>query len=72
MKLSTKGRYGLRLMLDMALHTADGWLSVNDIARRQDISFPYVEQLITKLRKAGLVESIRGPRGGYRLSKPAV
>lgn len=70
MKLSTKGRYGLRIMLDIAIHGKDGWLSVNDISKRQDISFPYVEQLIVKLRKAGLVESIRGPQGGYRLSRP--
>ena len=69
MKLSTKGRYGLRLMLDLALHREEGWLPVNDISKRQNISFPYVEQLITKLRKAGLVESIRGPQGGYRLCK---
>ena len=70
MKFSTKGRYGLRIMLDIAIHGKDGWLSVNDISKRQDISFPYVEQLIVKLRKAGLVESIRGPQGGYRLSRP--
>ncbi len=71
MRLSTKGRYGLRIMLDMLLHEGDGWLTVNDIARRQNISFPYVEQLLTKLRKAGLVESIRGSHGGYCLTKPA-
>ncbi len=71
MRLSTKGRYGLRVMLDMVLHKDDEWLSVNDISRRQDISFPYVEQLVVKLRNAGLVESTRGPHGGYRLAKPA-
>ncbi len=71
MRLSTKGRYDLRIMLDMVLHEGEGWLAVSDIARRQNISFPYVEQLVTKLRKAGLVESIRGSHGGYCLAKPA-
>ncbi|MEW6618473.1 MAG: Rrf2 family transcriptional regulator [bacterium] len=71
MRLTTKGRYGLRVMIDMSLHEGDEWLSVNDISKRQNISFPYVEQLVVQLKKAGLVESIRGPQGGYRLSKPA-
>ncbi|MDI6791767.1 MAG: Rrf2 family transcriptional regulator [bacterium] len=71
MKLSTKGRYGLRAILELALSGEGACLSINDIAQKQGISFPYVEQLMVKLRKAGLVESIRGPNGGYYLCKPA-
>ncbi|MEW5767840.1 MAG: Rrf2 family transcriptional regulator [bacterium] len=71
MKLSTKGRYGLRAILELALHEEGEYLSINDIAQKQGISFPYVEQLMVKLKKAGLVESIRGPNGGYRLSRPS-
>ncbi len=71
MKLSTKGRYGLRIILDLALYGESKCLSIDEIAKRQDISFPYVEQLMVQLRKAGLVKSIRGPHGGYQLCKPA-
>ncbi|MDI6794716.1 MAG: Rrf2 family transcriptional regulator [bacterium] len=71
MRLSTKGRYGLRLILDLAIHGEGKCLSVNDISKRQNVSFSYVEHLLVQLRKAGLVESMRGPDGGYRLCKPA-
>ncbi len=69
MKVSTKGRYALRLMLDMALHETDEPIRVKDIAARQEISDKYLEQIIATLNKAGYVKSIRGPQGGYRLTK---
>jgi Rrf2 family protein len=69
MKISTKGRYGLRAMIDLALNSDNEPISLKNIAERQNISEPYLEQLIASLRKAGLVESIRGAQGGYRLSK---
>ena len=68
MKLTTKGRYAVTAMLDLALHDTEGPITLADIARRQDISLYYLEQLFTKLRKHGLVESSRGPGGGYRLA----
>lgn len=68
MKLSTKGRYGLRALIDLAVHQEEGAVSIQSIAARQDISEHYLEQLIAKLRKAGLVTSIRGAGGGYRLA----
>lgn len=68
MKLTTKGRYAVTAMLDLALHDTKGPITLADIARRQDISLYYLEQLFTKLRKHGLVESSRGPGGGYRLA----
>ena len=71
MKLSTKGRYGMVALVDLALQPADTLTSLADIAERQDISLPYLEQLFVRLRRAGLVESARGPGGGYRLSRPA-
>jgi Rrf2 family protein len=71
MKLTTKGRYAVTAILDLALHNAQGPINLADIARRQDISLTYLEQLFTKLRQNGLVESARGPGGGYRLKKPA-
>ncbi len=68
MWLSTKGRYALRTMLELALH--DGNLvPVTEISRNQEITSQYVEQLMVKLKRAGLVESVRGPTGGYRLTK---
>ena len=71
MKLSTKGRYAMVALTDLAM-VADGrLLSLAEISKRQDISLPYLEQLFVKLRRAGLVESVRGPGGGYRLAKPA-
>ncbi len=69
MKLSTKGRYGLRAVLDLALHSEEEAVSLSSIAERQSISISYLEQLIAKLRKAGIVESRRGAQGGYILAK---
>ena len=75
MKLSTKGRYAMVALADLARRAADqggsATASLAAIARRQDVSLPYLEQLFVKLRRAGLVESVRGPGGGYRLSRPA-
>jgi len=68
MKLSTKGRYGVMAMFDLALHGGQVPLSLKTIAERQDISEPYLEQLISTLRKAGLVKSVRGAQGGYMLA----
>lgn len=68
MKLSTKGRYGLKAMFDLALHNGDGPISLKSIAERQKISDHYLEQLIASLRKAGLVKSVRGAQGGYMLA----
>ena len=71
MKISTKGRYALRLMLDLALHEQSGYVPIKAIAERQDISDKYLEQIISSLSKAGYVKSTRGARGGYRLvNKP--
>lgn len=71
MKLSTKGRYAVVALADLALTPESELLSLSEISRRQDISLPYLEQLFVKLRRAGLVESVRGPGGGYRLARPA-
>ena len=71
MKLSTKGRYAVVALVDLALTPENELLSLSEISRRQDISLPYLEQLFVKLRRAGLVESVRGPGGGYRLARPA-
>ena len=70
MKMTTKGRYAVTAMLDLALHDAQGSVNLADIARRQDISLTYLEQLFSKLKRHGLVESARGPGGGYRLASP--
>lgn len=70
MKLTTKGRYAVTAMLDLALHDAEGPVCLNEISTRQEISFPYLEQLFTRLRRTGLVASTRGPGGGYNLGKP--
>ncbi|HBD20708.1 MAG: Rrf2 family transcriptional regulator [Rhodobacteraceae bacterium GWE1_64_9] len=70
MKLSTKGRYAMVALADLALAKADDLVSLAEISKRQDISLPYLEQLFVKLRRAGLVEAVRGPGGGYRLAKP--
>lgn len=69
MKLSTRGRYGLKAMFDLALNYGDGPISLTSIAERQAISVNYLEQLISPLRKAMLVESVRGAQGGYMLAK---
>lgn len=67
MKISTKGRYALRLMLDLALNEKEEPIRVKEIAVRQEISDKYLEQIISVLTKAGYVKSLRGPQGGYRL-----
>lgn len=69
MKLSTKGRYGLKAMLDLAINNSQGQISLKSIAERQDISENYLEQLFAVLRKSGLVKSIRGSQGGYILAQ---
>ncbi len=71
MKLSTKGRYAMVALADIALQPAGGLVSLGDISERQSISLPYLEQLFVKLRRAELVSSVRGPGGGYRLSRAA-
>jgi len=68
MKLSTKGRYAMVALADIALQTKGELVPLGDISKRQDISLPYLEQLFVKLRRAGLVDSVRGPGGGYRLA----
>ena len=71
MKLSTKGRYAMVALADIALQPADRLVSLAEISERQDISLPYLEQLFVKLRRGELVISARGPGGGYRLARPA-
>jgi Rrf2 family iron-sulfur cluster assembly transcriptional regulator len=71
MKLSTKGRYAMVALADMALQPDGALVNLSEISRRQDISLPYLEQLFVKLRRADLVESVRGPGGGYKLSRGA-
>ncbi|NDR55812.1 Rrf2 family transcriptional regulator [Aliiruegeria sabulilitoris] len=71
MKLSTKGRYAMVALTDLALAADDELVTLGEISERQDISLPYLEQLFVKLRRAGLVESVRGPGGGYRLGRAA-
>ena len=71
MKLSTKGRYGLRAMVDLVVHSEEEPVSIASIAARQHISESYLEQLIAKLKKAGLVTSVRGALGGYIPSRKA-
>ena len=70
MKLSTKGRYGLRAMVDIASNSAQGAVCISSIAERQNLSESYLEQLMSLLRKAGVIESVRGAGGGYRLTRP--
>lgn len=71
MLLSTKGRYGLRAVLDLAVHADEETVALSQIAERQGISINYLEQLIAKLKKAGIVKGIRGAQGGYMLAVPA-
>lgn len=71
MKLSTKGKYGLRAMIDLAQYSEQEIVSISSISLRQNISESYLEQLVAKLRKAGLVKSIRGAQGGYQLARPS-
>ncbi len=70
MKLSTKGRYAMVALADIALQPSDKLVTLGEISERQDISLPYLEQLFVKLRRAELVSSVRGPGGGYRLARP--
>ena len=69
MKISTKGRYALRIMIDLAMNKNKGFISLKDISTRQEISVKYLEQIIALLNKAGLLETARGNHGGYRLKK---
>jgi len=69
MKLSTRGRYGTRAMLDLALHYGQGAVSLKDIARRQGVSERHLENIMTPLLSAGLARSMRGQHGGFRLAK---
>jgi Rrf2 family transcriptional regulator, cysteine metabolism repressor len=71
MKISTRGRYALRLMLDLAMAQKDEYVTIKSIAARQEISEKYLEQIITSLSRAGYVKSIRGAQGGYKLAKSA-
>ena len=69
MLVSTKGRYALRVMIDLAEHQSEGYIPLKDTAKRQDISEKYLEQIIGVLNKAGYVKSVRGAQGGYRLTR---
>lgn len=69
MKISTKGRYAVRLMLDVAVYGADKNVSMRDVAERQNISMKYLEQIVSQLAKVGYLKSIRGAQGGYRLTR---
>ena len=69
MKISTKGRYALRMMLDLALNEENGYIPIKEIAKRQGISDKYLEQIISILNHAGFVRSVRGAGGGYKLTK---
>ena len=69
MKISTKGRYAVRLMYDLAMHHTGDWIALKDISRRQEISVKYLEQIVSALNKAGFVKSVRGPAGGYSLKR---
>jgi len=70
MRLTTKSRYGTRLILDLAIYAKEGPVPLGDVAKRQNISVKYLEQLILKLKKAGFIKSQRGPFGGHMLTKP--
>jgi Rrf2 family protein len=70
MKLSTRSRYGTRMMVDLAQRYDQGPVQIRDIAKRQGISVKYLEQLIIPLKKAEFIDSLRGPKGGHMLSKP--
>ncbi|QAT42700.1 RrF2 family transcriptional regulator [Aminipila luticellarii] len=71
MKVSTKGRYALRLMIDLAEHNTGEYISLKDISQRQGISTKYLEQIVSQLGKAGYLNSVRGPQGGYKLARAA-
>jgi Rrf2 family protein len=69
MKISTKGRYALRTLIDLAQHSGEGLVPLKDIAARQEISQKYLEQIVTQMSKAGFLQGVRGPQGGYRLAR---
>lgn len=69
MKISTKGRYALRMLLDLAEHQSDGYIALKDIAKRQEISKKYLEQIVPVLNKSDILQASRGFQGGYRLAK---
>ena len=71
MKLSKKSRYGLRALIDLAVNSASGHVSLNSIAERNEISPQYLEQVFAALRRAGIVKSVKGPQGGYLLNAPS-
>ena len=71
MKISTKGRYALRVMIDLALHDTGEYVALKDISARQGITVKYLEQIVTALNKAGYLRSMRGVGGGHRLAEPA-
>lgn len=70
MKISTKGRYALRMLLDLAVHQKDGFVALKDIAERQNVSKKYLEQIVPLLSRAGILSTSRGLQGGYRLTVP--
>ncbi len=70
MKISTKGRYALRMLIDLAEHKSDGYISLKDIAKRQGISKKYLEQIILSFNKSNILHASRGSQGGYKLSFP--
>ena len=69
MKISTKGRYALRLVIDLAMHTDDGFVTLKDIAARQNISKKYLEQIVPMLNRSGILKTNRGYQGGYKLAR---
>lgn len=70
MKVSTKGRYSLRLLIDLAEHNTGEYIALKEISERQNISIKYLEQIVNQLSKAGYLASVRGPQGGYKLNRP--
>ena len=71
MKISTKGRYAIRMLVDLAEHQENGYVALKDIAERQEISKKYLEQIVSILNRPGFLQTNRGQNGGYRLAKPA-
>lgn len=72
MKISTKGQYALKLMLDLAIHNTGEYISLKDISNRQKISIKYLEQIVSQLTHARLLKSVRGPQGGYQLARSPI
>ena len=70
MKISTKGRYALRMLLDLAVHQDEGYISLKEVAQRQNISKKYLEQIVPMLNRSGILRTNRGNKGGYMLGKP--